>query len=54
MVAKDILSWLIVAGNPCSVIRKITDKDRRKLFHNEETDDEAWNMICEQETNKVV
>lgn len=45
VVAKDIPDWSIAAGNPCKVIRKITDSDKRKLFHNEEIDDETWNMI---------
>lgn len=36
------------AGNPCRVIRKITEEDRRKMFHDEEVDDEAWNVICAQ------
>ena len=40
VVTKDIPDWSIAAGNPCRVIRKITDEDRRKLFHNEEIDDE--------------
>ena len=26
----------------------ITDEDKRKLFHNEEIDEEAWNNIIEQ------
>lgn len=39
--------WL--GGNPCRVIRKITDEDKRKLFHEEEIDDEAWKMIGAQE-----
>ena len=47
VVTKDIPSWSIAAGNPCRVIRKITEDDKRKLFHDEEIDDEAWNMICE-------
>ena len=42
---KDILDWSIAAGNPCKVIRKITEDDRRKLFHNEEIDNEAWTDI---------
>lgn len=49
VVTKDIPNWSIAAGNPCRVIRKITDEDKKKLFHNEEIDEEAWNMICEQE-----
>jgi len=49
VVTKDIPDWSIAAGNPCRVIRKITEEDRRKLFHNEEIDEEAWNMICERQ-----
>ena len=28
-------------------IRKITDADKRKLFRDEEIDDEAWADICD-------
>lgn len=42
VVTKDIPDWCIAAGNPCHVIRKITDADKRKLFRDEEIDDEAW------------
>ena len=49
VVTKDIPDWCIVAGNPCKVIRKITDKDKRKLFHDEEIDEEAWNIIVKYE-----
>ena len=48
VVTKDIPDWCIAAGNPCKVIRMITDEDKRKLFHNEEIDEEAWNNIIEQ------
>ena len=41
-MTRDIPDWSIVAGNPCRVIRMITEEDRRKLFRNEEIDDEAW------------
>ena len=47
VVTKDIPDWSIAAGNPCRVIRKITDADKRKLFRDEEIDDEAWADICE-------
>ena len=46
VVTKDIPSWTIAAGNPCRVIRDITDADRRLLFRKEEIDDEAWQDIC--------
>ncbi len=47
VVTKDIPSWSIAAGNPCRVLRKITDADRRKLFRDEEIDEEAWQDILE-------
>lgn len=46
VVTKDIPAWTIAAGNPCRVIRQITDADRRLLFRKEEIDDEAWQEIC--------
>ncbi len=45
VVTKDIPEWSIAAGNPCRVIRKITKEDQRKLFHDDEIDEEAWEMI---------
>ena len=47
VVTKDIPDWCIAAGNPCKVLRKITENDKRKLYRNEEIDDEAWKNICE-------
>jgi maltose O-acetyltransferase len=45
VVTKDIPDWCIAAGNPCKVIRKITADDKKKLFRNEEFDEEAWCAI---------
>lgn len=45
VVTKDIPAWSVAVGNPCRVIRKITEEDRRKLFGDEEIDEEAWNDI---------
>ena len=42
VVTRDIPAWTVAAGNPCRVIRQITEADRRKLFKNEMIDDEAW------------
>ena len=47
VVTKDIPDWCIAAGNPCKVIRKITDEDKKKLFRDEEIDDEAWADIVD-------
>ncbi len=44
-VTKDIPSWSVAVGNPCRVIRKITDDDKKKLFGEEEIDEEAWAEI---------
>lgn len=51
VVTKDIEDFSLAAGNPCKVIRKITENDKRKLFHNELIDDEAWNIINKKEEN---
>ena len=45
VVTRDIPDWCVAAGNPCSVLRKITDDDMRKLFRDEEIDEEAWAEI---------
>ena len=45
VVTKDIPDWCVAAGNPCRVLRKITEDDRKKLFHDEEIDPEAWEDI---------
>ena len=42
VVTRDIPDWSVAAGNPCRVLRPITDNDRRKLFGDEEIDREAW------------
>lgn len=42
VVTKDIPDWCIAVGNPCKVKRMITEEDKRKLFKDEEIDDEAW------------
>lgn len=46
VVTKDIPDMVIAAGNPCKVIRKITEDDRRTYFKKQIIDDEAWENIC--------
>ncbi|SOC06597.1 sugar O-acetyltransferase [Pseudobutyrivibrio ruminis] len=45
VVTKDVPAWSIAAGNPCRVIRKITEDDRNKYFAGREIDEEAWQEI---------
>lgn len=46
VVTHDIPSWVVAAGNPCKVIRPITEDDRRTYFRHQRIDDEAWQDIC--------
>lgn len=45
VVTRDIPDMVVAAGNPCRIIRKITDKDCRYFYKHEEIDDEAWHNI---------
>ena len=47
VVTKDIPDWVIAAGNPCKVIREITDADRKFYFRGREFDEEAWAHVLE-------
>ena len=46
VVTGDIPDNVIAVGNPCRVIRKITEADRRTYFRGRSIDDEAWEDIC--------
>lgn len=41
VVTKDIPSWSVAAGNPCRVLREITDDDIECYFRNKRYDEEA-------------
>lgn len=45
VVTRDIPEWSVAAGNPCKVIRKITDEDRKYYFRKQEFDEEAWEDV---------
>ena len=47
VVTKDIPDWVIAGGNPCEVIREITEADRKFYFKDREFDDEAWEHVLE-------
>lgn len=45
VVTKDIPAWMVAAGNPAKVIRRITEEDKKYYFRDREFDEEAWNVI---------
>ena len=45
VVTKDIPSWTVAAGNPCRVIREITEADREYYFKDIPLDDEIRTEI---------
>lgn len=48
VVTHDLPDNVIAAGNPCRVLRTLTDEDRRFAFRHQPIDDEAWADICGQ------
>ena len=42
VVTKDVPAWTVSAGNPCKVIRKITDDDIEFYFKKDRFDEEAF------------
>ena len=47
VVTKDIPDNVIAAGNPCRVIREITDEDKQFYFKNRKFDEEAMKVVEE-------
>lgn len=45
VVTKDIPDWAIAVGNPCRVVRTITEEDRKYYFRDRVFDDEAWEDV---------
>lgn len=45
VVTKDIPDWVIAGGNPCKVIRKITEEDIKYYYKDKEFDEEAWKAV---------
>lgn len=47
VVTRDIPDWVIAAGNPCRVIRPVTEGDLRFYYKDREFDEEAWEYVQE-------
>ena len=45
VVTKDIPDWSFAAGNPCKVIRAITEKDKKLYFKDRQIDEETFKKI---------
>lgn len=45
VVTKDIPDWVIAGGNPCKVIREITEEDIKYYYKDREFDEEAWKAV---------
>lgn len=45
VVSRDIPEWSLAAGNPCRVLRQITEGDKPYYYKKERFDDEAWQNV---------
>ena len=45
VVTKDIPDWVVAAGNPCRVLRRITEEDRKFYFRDRPFDSEGWSGV---------
>lgn len=45
VVTKDIPDWVVAGGNPCRVIRSITEEDRKYYYKDRVFDEESWAEI---------
>ena len=45
VVTKDIPDWVVAVGNPCRVIKQITEEDKKYYYKDREFDLEAWEYI---------
>ncbi len=47
IVTKDVPDWSFAAGNPCRVIRKITEEDKKYYFKRREIDKETASYLSD-------
>lgn len=52
VVTKDIPSNVIAIGSPCSVLREITEEDKKYYYKDKVFDEESWNKILEGEKSE--
>ena len=45
VVTRDIPEWSFAAGNPCRVIRPITEEDRKYYFKDRQIDEETMRLV---------
>lgn len=45
VVTKDVPDGVVAAGNPCRIIKEITEEDKKYYYKKLEFDSEAWNNI---------
>lgn len=45
VVTKDIPDWVVAGGNPCRVIRQITEDDKKYYYKDRIFDEESWAVI---------
>lgn len=45
VVTKDIPDWVVACGNPCKVVRQITEADRKFYYKDRQFDEEAWENV---------
>ncbi|MBQ7545461.1 MAG: sugar O-acetyltransferase [Clostridia bacterium] len=45
VVTKDIPDGVVAAGNPCRILKEITEDDRQYYYKNMRFDSDAWNTI---------
>ena len=46
VVLQDVPPNTVAAGNPCRVIKQITEDDKKYYYKNREFDPEAWEYIA--------
>lgn len=54
VVTKDIPDWVVAAGNPCKVIREITEEDMKYYYKDKEFDEESWEEVLKLKDSELI